>query len=74
MLIYTISPCNSSCDKRNGASTALINIDPATHPILSRHWFGVESLRPNGQIAAEAAADLRFQRKVIRLHRQDPHS
>ena len=29
-------------------------------------------LRPIGQIAAEVVADLRFRRKVLRLHRQGP--
>ncbi len=29
-------------------------------------------LRPIGPIAAEVVADLRFRRKVIRLHRQGP--
>ena len=31
------------------------------------------SLHPIGQIAAEVVADMRFRRKVIRLHRQGPH-
>ncbi len=30
------------------------------------------SFRPIGKVAAEVVADLRFRRKVIRLHRQGP--
>lgn len=66
----TTSPARrSSRAKRSGANTAPVNFDPATHPILSRHWFGIEPLHPIGQIAAEIVADLRFRRKVQRLHR-----
>ncbi len=36
---------------------------------MSRRTSG---LRPIGAIAAEVVADLRFRRKVIRLHRQGP--
>ena len=32
------------------------------------------TFRPIGQIAAEVVADLRFRRKVIRLHRQGPRA
>ena len=27
-------------------NTVPINFDPATHPILSQHWFGIEPLHP----------------------------
>ena len=47
----------------------LADFDPGTHPIIARHWFGVEPLRSIGAIAAEVVADLRFRRKVQRLHR-----
>ncbi len=60
--------------KLSGANTTPTNFDPARHPIISRHWFGVEPLRSIGQIAAEVVADLRFRRKVIRLHRQGPRA
>ena len=33
-----------------------------------------QGLQPIGQIAAEVVADLRFRRKVIRLHRQGPRA
>ena len=55
--------------KLSGANTTPTNFDPARHPIISRHWFGVEPLRSIGQIAAEVVADLRFRREVQRLHR-----
>ncbi len=43
--------------------------DPAAHPIIARHFFGVEPFRPSGEAAAEIVADLRFRRRVQRLHR-----
>ncbi len=48
--------------------------DPAAHPILSQHWFGIEPLRSIGQIAAEIVSDLKFRGQVIRLHRQGPRA
>lgn len=44
------------------------DFDPAEYPILAQH-YGVEPLRPIGEIAVEAVGDLRFQRQVKRLHR-----
>jgi hypothetical protein len=45
------------------------DLDPATHPILSRHWFGVESSRLVCPLAAEVVADLRRRRHVQQVHR-----
>lgn len=42
--------------------------DPAAHPILSRHWFGVEPFH-SGQIAAELMAGLRRRHHVQQVHR-----
>ena len=47
--------------------------DPAAHPILSQHWSGIPP-RGVGQIAAEIVADLRFRRRVERLHRLGPRA
>ena len=66
MDMYTVPPRRSSRTKCSGANTAPANFDPATHPILFRHWFGVEPLRPIGQIAAEVVADMRFHHRVRR--------
>jgi hypothetical protein len=70
MSITTSSARAASRAKRHGANTAPVNFDPATHPIIARHWFGVEPLRPIGQIAAEAVADLRRRRHVQKVHRR----
>ena len=51
-----------------GNSRTPVELDPATHPIIARHWFGVEPLRPIGAIAAEVVVDRRFRHKVRRLH------
>ena len=64
-----ITTARPSSAKRRGVNTAPVNFDPATHPIIARHWFGVKPLRPIGQIAAEAVADLRRRRHVQKVHR-----
>ncbi len=72
MPLYPRPQHNSSRTKRNGANTAPVNFDPDIHPIIARHWFGVEPLRSISQTAAEVVADIRRQRKVQRFHRQGP--
>ncbi len=52
----------------NGADEVPIDFDPADHPIIARHVFGVSPFRPIGVVAAEVVADLRFRRQVQRLH------
>lgn len=51
-------------------------IDPRQHPIIARHFFGIEALRPIGQVAGEVAArvaaDLKQQHQVGHLHSLGP--
>ena len=49
-----------------------IDFDAVEHPIISRHWFGVIPSRSIGEDEAEVVADLRFRRKVQRLHGLGP--
>ena len=35
------------------------NIDPATQPIIARHFFGVEPFRPIGEAAAGVVVNLK---------------
>ena len=46
-----------------------VGFNPAAHPIIARHFFGVEPFRPIGEVAAEVVADLRFRRRVQQVHR-----
>jgi hypothetical protein len=64
-----ITTARPSSAKHSGANTAPDKFDPATHPILSRHWFGVESSRLVCPLAAEVVADLRRRRHVQQVHR-----
>ncbi len=48
--------------------------DSSVHPIIARHFFGVEPFRSMGQVAAEVVADLRFRRRVERLHQLGPRA
>ena len=61
------------CPRSNGApDSAPADFDATANPIIAVHIFGIESLRPIGQIAAEVVADQRFRRQVLRLHRLGP--
>ncbi len=72
---FTISPTRTaSRAKRGGANTAPIDFDPASHPILSRHWFGVEPPHPIGPIPVEAPASLRRYRQFEHVHRLGPRA
>ena len=47
--------------RSNGALDSLpVNFDPASCPIISQPFFGVEPFRPISKVAAEVVADLRF--------------
>ncbi len=46
-----------------------VGFNPAAHPIIARHLFGVEPFRPIGEVAAEVVADLRRRRHVQQVHR-----
>ena len=45
--------------------------DPATHPILSQHWFGIP-LRAIGSVPAEIVANPHRQRAAEHLHDLGP--
>ena len=70
----TISPPRTaSRAKRSGANAAPVNFDPATHPIIARHFFGVEPLHTIDQTATEVVADLRRRRHIQQVHRLGDH-
>ncbi len=46
--------------------------DPAAHPILAVHYFGLEPPRPVGSIAGVIVADMKFRRQVVHVHRLGP--
>ncbi len=68
MLSTTSPACRSSRAKSREGNTAPVNFDPATHPILAAHWFGVEPVHDIGPIAAEAASNLRRQRQIQHVY------
>ena len=47
-------------------------LDPQQHPILCRHWYGIEPFRQVGAVAAEIVSDLRFHRQVSQLYERGP--
>ena len=76
MSTYTTSPRRSSRVKPQRSTDALesasAKFDPAAHPIIARHFFGVEPFRQIGDVAAVLVADLKRQRQVARLHSLGP--
>ena len=61
------------CPQSNGApDSAPADFDATANPIIAVHIFGIESLRPIGQITAEVVADQKFRRQIERLHRLGP--
>ena len=63
------------CPRSSGApDSAPANFDPATCPIIARHFFGVEPLRPISDVATVMVADLKRQRQVEYPHRLGPRA
>ena len=44
-----------------------VGFDPAAHPIIAHHFFGVEPFRQIGDVAVVVVADLKRQRQVAHL-------
>ncbi len=53
----------------NTSDSVPAEFDAINHPIISRHWFGIEPLRPTGRIATEVVVDLQHRRHVQQVHR-----
>ncbi len=70
ILITAIPRCTSTdpCRTNDAPDSALADFDPDAHPIIAQHFFGVESFRLVGEVAAQVVADLRFRQQVERLH------
>ena len=63
------TPRDNPTGRKNQQASPSPDFDAAACPIIARHFFGVE---PIGQVAAEIVADLRFQRKIQRVHAHGP--
>lgn len=76
MTLYATEPRIASCaEAASGSRDCLpVSFDASAHPIIARHWFGVGPLRPIGEVTVEVMADLRFRRKVRRLHSLGPRA
>ena len=45
------------------------NLDPAAHPIIARHFFGVEPFCPTGTVAVKVITRLRRERQIEHVYR-----
>ncbi len=58
------------CSRSNGAPDSTpANFNATAHPIISRHWFGVDPVRPIGRVAAEVVANLKRERQIEHVDR-----
>ncbi len=69
MTLYPTTQPVATASRDRAAESVPVDLDPATHPIISKHWFGLEPPCPVGPIAAEVVADLRRRRHVQQVHR-----
>ncbi len=58
------------CPRSDAApDSAPADFNATAHPIISRHWFGVDPVRPIGRVAAEVVANLKRQRQIEHVDR-----
>ena len=59
-----------SVPRSNGApDSAPADFDATANPIISRHWFGVDPLRPVGHVVLGVVAALKRQRQIEHVYR-----
>ncbi len=70
--MYTISSARVQRARRyltpSKSSSVSSGFDATTHPIIARHWFGIEPFRPIGQTVT-AATTFRRQRQIEHVYR-----
>ncbi len=49
------------------ANELQVGFNPAAHPIIARHFFGVEPFRPIGEVTNNVVIDLKRQRQAAHL-------
>ncbi len=59
----------------NGApDSAPADFDATANPIISRHWFGADPLRPAGHVVLGGVAALKRQRQIEHVYRLGPRA
>ena len=53
--------------------SAPVDFDPATNPIIARHWFGIGPVRQTG-VVVDMAARHKRQRQIEHLHQLGPRA
>lgn len=56
------------------ANELQVGFNPAAHPIIARHFFGVEPFRPIDSAGDDVIGDLRFQRQIQHLFHLGPRA
>ena len=72
MPVYTSTRSVTTASHRSAADSIPADLDPATHPIISQHWFGIEPPRAIGSKSAEIVASPRRERDAEHLHDLGP--
>ncbi len=72
MHLYTATQPVATNSRERAAESVPADLDPGTHPIISKHWFGIEPPCAIGSISAEIVASPRRQRAAEHLHNLGP--
>ena len=62
--MITIKAARAASRASNTSDSAPAGFDATNHPIISRHFFGVEPFRPIGEAASNVPSSLRRQRQI----------
>ena len=52
MTLYPTTQPVATASRDRAAESVPVDLDPAAHPIIARHWFGVEPFRSIGRVEA----------------------
>ena len=78
MHMYHTTPRRSSCaeiHRSNGVLDSVPpNFDPASCPIIARHWFGMQPSLPIRKVATAGVLSLKRQHQVEHVYRLGPRA
>ncbi len=72
--MITIFPTRAARRVKTALDSVPTDFDADAHPIIARHWLSIEPFRQKVQVAAETVADMKFRRRVERLHNLGPRA
>ena len=74
MHLYTATPPVATNSRERAAESVPADLDPGTHPIIARHWFGIEPLYSHSQICTTRPTSLRRHLQFEHVYRLGPRA